>query len=73
MILGIALLKTCPEQALVIIASYPLLKKINALARNIVVRLCYTLIWEVCVIKSVGDLKVQKHNDKKKKTAEHST
>lgn len=54
-VLGMALLKTCTEQALVIIASYPLLKKINALARNIVVRLCCTLIWEVFVIKSIGE------------------
>lgn len=49
-ILGMTLLKTCPEQVLVIIASYPLLKKINALARSIVVRLCCTLIWELCVL-----------------------
>lgn len=43
------------KQARVIIASYPLLKKINALAHNIVVRLCCTLIWEVFVIKSIGE------------------
>lgn len=61
-ILGMALLKTCPEQVLVIIASYPLLKKINALARNIVVRLCCALIWELCALVCwrLEDIKGQK-------------
>lgn len=47
-ILGMALLKTCPEQVLVIIASYPLLKKINVLACNTLVQHCCALIWEMC-------------------------
>lgn len=55
--LGKPPLKKRPEQVVVIIASYPLFKKINALARNIVAMLCCTLILGMCVIKSVGDLK----------------
>lgn len=51
---------------LVIIASYPLLKKINTLARNIVVRLCCTLIWQVCVIKSIENRGAQWKKNKKK-------
>lgn len=66
-ILGKAPLKKYPDQVVVIKASYALFKKRLMPWPQTTVRLCCSLILEVCVIKSIEDLKTWKHNLKKKK------